>query len=77
MNDRDVGAEARAREQRAREREARARAHELEAKRKAQAASDPETAKAFWDEADVHARAASVHHAAVDLQAKHAREHSG
>lgn len=77
MNDPDVGAEARAREQRAREREARAHAHALEAQRNAEAATDPETAKAFRDEADFHARAAGVHHAAVDLQAKHAREHSG
>lgn len=75
MNHPEMGAEARAREQRAREREARALAHGREAQRRADAATDPETAEAFRHEADVHARAAKVHRDAVGLQDQHAREH--
>jgi hypothetical protein len=74
MNDLDTGAEARAREQRAREREARALAHERAARQKAATEADPEHARALRDEAGIHARAASVHHATADLQAKHARD---
>lgn len=75
MNDSDQVGEARAREQRAREREARARSHQLQADQEAKEATDPETTRRLRAEAQVHARAAKLHHEAVEIQANHAREH--
>jgi hypothetical protein len=75
MNDQDRAGEARAREQRARDREARALSHQREADRKAREATDPETATALRAEAELHARAARIHHEGAKLQERHAREH--
>jgi hypothetical protein len=76
MNDREMAEEARARLQRATEREARALEHQHEAERKADAAGDPESARAYRDEAATHARAARLHRDAIAVQATHEDEHS-
>ena len=75
MNSREHADAVRARERRAREREARAVSHQRAAVRKADTASDPIAARAHLAEADMHARAAQVHHEAAELQGSHAREH--
>jgi hypothetical protein len=42
-----------------------------------QEASDPVSAAAYRRAAQTHAEAAKLHHAAVEVQANHAREHEG
>jgi len=64
-----------ARAERARKREARALEHERTAQRKAEAESDPNMAEVHRVEAETHARAARVHHDAIEFQTKHAQEH--
>ena len=76
MNDLELVGEALARVERAKERKTRALAHAREARRKAEESTDPETAEAYRHEANVHGRAARVHHEAMEVQARHAREHS-
>jgi hypothetical protein len=43
--------------------------------RNAREATDPDSATAHRAEAEFHARAAKIHHEAVELQAEHARAH--
>ena len=75
MTDQDESEDMLARAGRARERETRAGEHEREARRKAAAESDPGLAAVHRTEAETHARAARVHHDAVEFQTRHAQEH--
>jgi hypothetical protein len=76
MNDPDLVGAALARAELARERETRALAHEREAKRRAEECTDAASAEAYRLEASVHGRAARVHHEGMEVQTRHAREHS-
>ena len=76
MTDPELAAEGRAREQRAREREARALEHQREAERKAEAAAIRTPRGRTGTRRRTHARAVQVHRDAIELQAKHAEEHS-
>ena len=76
MTDQDLAGEALARVERARERENRALEHAREARRRAEESPDPDTAEAYWLEANLHGRAARVHHEATEVQARHARDHA-
>ena len=60
---------------RARAREARALEHERDAQRKADTEGDPAMAAMHRVEAETHARAARVHHDAIEFQTRHAHEH--
>lgn len=64
------------RQQHAEERERRALSARAEALRLAEIAPTPEAAKAHLAEAERHAQAAELQHAAVLLQAEHARQHA-
>jgi hypothetical protein len=75
--DDEYAAAAHVRERRAREREDRALEQERTDMRLASEASDPVSAAAYRRAAQTHAEAAKLHHAAVEVQANHAREHEG
>lgn len=76
MNDPDLVGEALARAERARERETRALEHEREAKRRAEECTDADSAEAYRIEAGIHGRAARIHREAMEVQTRHARDHS-
>ena len=76
MTDQDLAGAALARAERARERETRALEHAREARRRAEESTDPDAVEIYRREAKVHGRAAQVHHEAMEVQARHARDHS-